>query len=91
MICAIYKSKRKAETYLYVNKRNDFSEVPEALMETFGQPEFVMLLPLSKLSQLGSANIDKVKADLSEKGFYLQLPPPPEDLLKSHKEWLKQQ
>ncbi|WP_417347282.1 YcgL domain-containing protein [Ferrimonas sp.] len=91
MICAIYKSTKKLDTYLFINKRDDFSQVPKALMEMFGRPEFVMILPLSKLGKLAQADIDKVREGLSDKGFYLQLPPPQEDLLKSHKEWLKSQ
>lgn len=88
MICAIYKSPKKADTYLYLPKRDDFSGVPQALLDTFGQPQFVMLLPLQKLSKLATADLDKVKAALVEPGFYLQLPPPQEDLLKQHRQQL---
>ncbi|SDJ75753.1 MULTISPECIES: YcgL domain-containing protein [Ferrimonas] len=90
MICAIYKSNRKAETYLYINKRDDFSDVPQALLDTFGQPQFVMVVPLSKIKQLAQADLDKVKQALKDQGFYLQLPPPQEDLLKTHKAWLEE-
>jgi hypothetical protein len=31
------------------------------------------------------ADLDKVKVNLNEQGFYLQLPPPQEDMLKAHK------
>jgi hypothetical protein len=41
-----------------------------------------MLLPLQKRQQLGIADINKVKAELAEKGYYLQLPPPQVDMLK---------
>ncbi len=85
MICAVYKSTRKADTYLYVNRRDDFSAVPESLMAIFGAPKFVMLLPLAKLTQLGQSDLAKVKAELADKGYYLQLPPPTEDLLKQHR------
>jgi uncharacterized protein YcgL (UPF0745 family) len=85
MICSVYKSSRKAETYLFVEKRDDFSAVPEALMQMFGAPKLVMLVPLSKRSHLALADIDKVKAELKEKGYYLQLPPPKVNLLEEHK------
>ncbi|WP_041251630.1 YcgL domain-containing protein [Ferrimonas balearica] len=85
MICAIYKSSRKADTYLYVPKRDDFSQVPQPLMEVFGTPQFVMILPLAKIKQLANADMAKVTAELADKGYYLQLPPPPEDLLKAHR------
>ncbi|MGS0674640.1 YcgL domain-containing protein [Shewanella sp. 0m-4] len=85
MICAVYKSRRKAESYLFVEKRNDFERVPEALMAMFGEPQLVMMLPIEKRDHLGFADIKKVRSELKEKGFYLQLPPPVVNLLEQHK------
>ncbi|WP_019025960.1 YcgL domain-containing protein [Colwellia piezophila] len=85
MLCAIYKSTRKAQTYLFVKTRDDFSTVPDGLMKTFGTPALVTLINLATKTKLAMADLDKVKINLIEKGFYLQLPPPPEDLLKEHK------
>lgn len=84
MLCTIYKSPKKQQTYLYVNKRDDFSEVPEQLMATFGTPQLVTVVNLSNKDKLALADIDKVKTELADKGFYLQMPPPQEDLLKEH-------
>jgi uncharacterized protein YcgL (UPF0745 family) len=36
------------------------------------------------------ADIDKVKSNLRGKGYYLQLPPPPENLLEQHKIQMKE-
>ncbi|MDN4504357.1 YcgL domain-containing protein [Alteromonadaceae bacterium BrNp21-10] len=83
MLCAIYKSSKKSDTYLYVLKRQDFSAVPEPLMQTFGKPIYSMMLNLAKHSKLALSDIDKVKQQLTEKGFYLQLPPPTENLLST--------
>ena len=85
MLCSIYKSARKAQTYLFVNKRDDFSSVPDGLMKTFGTPNLVTLINLDTKEKLAMADLEKVKSNLIEKGFYLQLPPPQEDLLKEHK------
>ncbi|MBR9727096.1 YcgL domain-containing protein [Shewanella intestini] len=85
MICAVYKSTLKPDTYLYVEKRDDFEAVPEALMKMFGAPQLVMLLPLNKTAKLALADIIKVKAEISDKGFYLQLSPPKENLLAQHR------
>ena len=85
MICAVYKSLRKADSYLFVEKRNEFERVPEALMLMFGEPQLVMMLPIDKRDHLGFADIKKVKAELNDKGFYLQLPPPVVNLLEQHK------
>jgi hypothetical protein len=85
MLCAIYKSPKKAQTYLFVKTRDDFSAVPEALMNTFGTPILVTLINLATKEKLAMADLDKVKVNLNEQGFYLQLPPPQEDMLKAHK------
>ena len=85
MLCAIYKSAKKAQMYLFVKTRDDFSSVPEALMKVFGTPTLVTLTNLATKSKLAFADLEKVKVNLDEEGYYLQLPPPEEDMLKQHK------
>jgi uncharacterized protein YcgL (UPF0745 family) len=85
MLCAIYKSAKKEQTYLFVKTRDDFSSVPKALMITFGTPILVTLTNLATKKKLAFADLAKVKDSLNDDGFYLQLPPPKEDLLKEHK------
>ena len=84
MLCAVYKSSKKQETYLYVPGRDDFSKVPEALLKTFGTPVFLMIMPLKKDRKMARVDINKLRTELKTKGFYLQLPPPNENLLKTH-------
>ena len=84
MLCAVYKSSKKQETYLYVPGSDDFSKVPEALLKTFGKPVFMMIMPLKKDRELARVDINKLRTELKTKGFYLQLPPPTENLLKIH-------
>lgn len=84
MLCAVYKSSKKQDTYLYVPGRDDFSKVPEELLKTFGSPIFLMIMPLKKDRELASVDINKLRSELNTKGFYLQLPPPTENLLKIH-------
>lgn len=84
MLCAIYKSLKKDNTYLYINKKDDFSDVPEALMSTFGKPQFVMVLKLDG-RKLALADVEKVKEALKTVGFYLQVPPPVTNLLDQYK------
>ncbi|MGS2720356.1 YcgL domain-containing protein [Paraglaciecola aestuariivivens] len=90
MLCAVYKSSKKQQTYLYVPARDDFSKVPDGLLKTFGKPIFLMVMPLKKDRKLGSVDIDKLRSELTLKGFYLQLPPPPENMLKAHLQQQKQ-
>ncbi|MFO6422138.1 YcgL domain-containing protein [Motilimonas sp. KMU-193] len=85
MLCAIYKSLKKEETYLYLAKKDDFSRVPEALMAMFGKPKLALVINLAQKKQLVRADIEKVKKALDEDGFYLQLPPPPVNYLEQHK------
>ncbi len=75
MYCAVYKSGKREGMYLYLNNKDDFSQVPDALLKPFGQPEFVMVVDLAKREKLAIVDIDLVRADLETKGFFLQLPP----------------
>jgi len=90
MLCAVYKSAKKEGTYLYVKNRDDFSAVPEALLSMFGTPNLVTIVNLATKSKLAIADIDKVKESLEKDGFFLQLPPPKENLLDEHKDYVKQ-
>lgn len=91
MLCAVYRSPKKAFTYLFVKQRDKFGDVPEGLMATFGTPQLVTIVNLASRNKLAMADIEKVKSELADKGFYLQLPPPQEDLLAELKAQLKAQ
>ncbi|UXI02113.1 YcgL domain-containing protein [Photobacterium sp. TY1-4] len=85
MLCAIYKSPKKENTYLYIKTKDDFSDVPDNLMTTFGTPQFVMVLKLDNGRKLALADVEKVKESLSTAGYYLQVPPPVTNLLDQYK------
>lgn len=74
--CAIYKSNRKLETYLFLREKDDFSDVPEILLKGFGPPEFVMELELTPQRKLARSDIGEVMHNLRENGYFLQMPPP---------------
>ena len=74
MKCAIYKSSRKPNTYLYVERADDFSRVPAGLISLLGKLEFVMTLDLAQ-RKLAQADPTEVCEQLKVRGFYLQLPP----------------
>lgn len=73
--CYIYKSPRKPETYLFVLKENDFSAVPEPLLNALGEVEKVIDFELTPERKLARGNARQIMNDLSETGFHLQLPP----------------
>jgi len=75
MLCFIYKSLKKEELYLYLDKKDDFSALPENLFNSFGPLQFVMELQLSLERKLAREDVSKVMAGLENKGFYVQMPP----------------
>ena len=74
MLCAIYKSPKEAVMYLYIEKRDQFDALPEALLTVFGKPVFVMLFNLAGTKPLVNADKTEVLQQIKEKGFYLQTP-----------------
>ncbi|MFN3881563.1 MAG: YcgL domain-containing protein [Nitrincola lacisaponensis] len=81
LICSIYRSARKDEMYLYVDKRDGLKPVPEALMERFGKAVHVMDMPMTPGRTLARVDAEKVLEAIRDKGFFLQMPPPKEDYL----------
>ncbi|MFT4518548.1 MAG: hypothetical protein ACI9JM_000929 [Halioglobus sp.] len=75
LLIQVYKSSRKEESYLYVEKSRGLEDVPEALMQQFGEPEKVMLLSLTADKKLARVNAVEVIADIERQGFFLQMPP----------------
>ncbi|ANE53745.1 MULTISPECIES: YcgL domain-containing protein [Methylomonas] len=75
MNCFIYKSLKKDELYLYLDKKDDFSAIPAELYKSLGRLEFVMELELTPQRKLARADSAKVIASLQAKGFFVQMPP----------------
>ena len=61
--------------YLYLVNRDDFSKVPEELLNNFGKLEFVMEIELTEDKKLAKEEAKKVIESLNTKGFFIQLPP----------------
>jgi len=91
MLSAVYKSIRKPQTYLFIAKRDDFSPVPDLLLAQFGPPHLVSLLNINLQTKFALAEAEKVLTAITNNGYYLQLPPPPVDYLKEHKNRKKKQ
>ena len=88
MQCFIYKSLKKEELYLYLQKKDDFSDIPEPLFNSLGRIEFVMELEITPERKLAREDVNKVLSSLQDKGFFVQMPPTiiPETLvLKNNK------
>ena len=81
-ICSIYKSPRKNEMYLYVDKREALSRVPEGLLTAFGPPQHAFDLLLTPERKLAREDIDKVLANIENQGYHLQMPPAEDDYIE---------
>lgn len=81
-ICSIYKSPRKNEMYLYVDKRDALKRVPEGLLAAFGPPQLAFELVLTPERQLAREDIGKVLASIEKQGYHLQMPPAEDEYIE---------
>ncbi|MEE4218565.1 MAG: YcgL domain-containing protein [Xanthomonadales bacterium] len=81
--CLVYRSDNMAETYLYLPLGTVFSDLPDALQLTFGEPSLVIRLDIKADMKLAQADPAQVLRAIDEQGYFLQLPPklPVEELI----------
>jgi uncharacterized protein YcgL (UPF0745 family) len=75
MLCSVLRSETKEYHYVYLAEEIEFDDLPESLQQLFGQAEQFMQLDLDVTKGLANADIDQVRKELTDKGFYLQMPP----------------
>ena len=73
MLCHIYRSSRKLDTYLYLTVKDDFAQVPHDLMSVFGEPEFSFSFDLRADKKLAKEDAAEVLSNLESQGYHLQL------------------
>src|SRR3569832_1826429 len=73
--CAIYKSLKKFDSYLYVEKEGEFARVPAPLLQMLGRLEFVKTIALTPRLMLANADSLFFCCLLRELFYYLQLSP----------------
>lgn len=83
MICSIYKSPKREEMYLYVERKSGLEKLPQSLLIVFGEPRFVMTLTLSPDLKLARVDRILVEHSIKEQGYYLQMPPSIVDVQKN--------
>ena len=71
----IYKGSRRAESYVFLGKQDNFDCLPTPLRDVMGPLEFVMELKLHEKRHLARADAEVVITSIEERGFYIQLPP----------------
>ena len=82
LLCTIFKSVKEEGMYLYVKHSEQLQRVPEALLKKFGTPELVTTLALTPEKKLALADTSRVIEVLDSQGFYLQMPPQPEEYMQ---------
>lgn len=77
MQCFVYKSLRKAETYVFLKTAETFDVLPGPIAEQLGTLAFVIEIQLNSERKLARENVDEVMVNLGVQGYHLQFPPPP--------------
>ena len=75
LLVNIYRSPKKDDMYLYVDKSDALGRVPEQLLALFGRPALVTTMLMTPEKKLARAQAPDVIQAIREKGFYLQMPP----------------
>ena len=73
MLCHIYRSNLKFDTYLYLMNKDDFSVIPQELLRVFGPPEFSFSFDLTQERELAKEDSVEVLENLASQGYHLQL------------------
>ena len=72
--CAVYKSKNKDETYVFIPTETPLSDLPDKLLKVLGQADMVMTLNLTPEKKMARGTAAEVIKSIEEQGFYLQMP-----------------
>ena len=75
MHCFVYASLRKADTYLWLAKRDDFGRIPESLTLMLGELRLALEVDLTGQRKLPQEDAQVVLEHLHTQGWHLQLPP----------------
>ena len=73
----VYKSSRRADTYVFLAERDGFARLPAPVLQGLGTLEFVLELALDPERRLARADAAVVRGNLATHGFHLQFPPVP--------------
>ena len=71
----VYKSLKKADTFVYLAARDEFERLPEPLRTQLGGLQFVLEVALTPERKLAREDAAVVRENLALRGFHLQFPP----------------
>ena len=76
ILCDVYKSAKVADTYIYVDHQRGLEPLPPELLDRFPEPIKVLQFKLEEGKRLARVDAKDVMLSISDKGYYLQMPPP---------------
>ena len=79
MLAHVYKSLKKADTYVYLAARDDFARLPEPLRAQLGELRFVLDVAITPERRLAQEDAVVVRTNLAARGFHIQFPPTVQD------------
>ncbi|WP_372985173.1 YcgL domain-containing protein [Marinobacter sp.] len=87
---SVFRSSRKADTYVFVRRGQSWDDLPEGLRGIFGAPIHSMDLVLTPDRKLARAAGQQVLEAIKEQDFYLQMPEEQEGYVVEFKRKLEQ-
>ena len=75
MLAHVYRSLKKADTYVFLPERDVFDRLPAPVRAQLEPLHHVMELDLQPGRRLARGDADEVIGQLQARGFYLQFPP----------------
>ena len=81
----VYKSLKKADTYVYLAARDDFTRLPDPVRQQLGTLVFVLDVDIGPERRLVREDPAVVRGNLAARGFHLQLQQRVEDPM--HSDW----
>ena len=79
----VYKSLKKADTYVYLAARDDFTRLPDPMRQQLGTLVFVLDVDIGPDRRLAREDTAIVRGNLAGRGFHLQIPQVVEDPMQS--------
>ena len=76
--CVVYKSLKKDETYIFIEKSASISDLPADLTNVLGKTEEVMSLNLTPEKKMARGSAAEIMLSIEKQGFHLQMPENPQ-------------
>jgi len=80
----VYKSPRRADTFVYLAQRDAFHVLPAALAGQLGALQFVLEVELVEGRRLAQVDAARVRSELQACGFFMQVPASVTSLMARH-------